>query len=293
MPELPEVESIKLQLTSFLVGHTIEGVEINNPKTFEGDKSKIIGGKVKSIRRFAKVLSIDLNNNYSLVVHIKLTGQLIYRGPNLKIPKSLSKKVVGGISGPHTLVTFELDRKGVLYYNDFRKFGWIKVMKTTDVEKVGFVSKLGPEPPVGQSTGGQTFLSQSAFDEILSSTRRAIKVLLMDQSMISGVGNIYANDALWLAKIHPARPSNSLSQSEQSKLYKAIQTVLRKGLKTGGASELSFVTPDGGEGGYQNHFLAYGKQGTLCPNCKKEKFIKTTISGRGTYHCPNCQKLAI
>jgi len=293
MPELPEVELVKLQLQSFLVGHKILGVQINSPRNFEGDKSKVLNSKVTGIRRFAKVLAIDLSNGYSLFVHIKLTGQLIYRGPKLRQTPTLSKKVVGGIPGTHTLVIFELDRNGVLYYNDMRRFGWIKIARSDNLGEIDLLRKLGPEPRVTKGYFGQVFLTLKTFAHILSGTRRAIKVVLMDQSRIAGIGNIYANDALWLAKIHPAKPSNALSASEISRLYKAIEKVLEKGLKTGGASELSFVTPDGREGGYQKHFLAYGKEGQLCPRCKKDKFVKTRISGRGTVHCPNCQKLSL
>jgi len=209
MPELPEVNSIKLQLQKYLVGHTIEKAEVRNTKIFEGNPKDIEGAKVSDVRRFAKVLSIDLSNGKSLVIHIKLSGQIIYRGPNLKNPGSLSKKVAGGVPGPHTLVIFHLDRSGVLYYNDIRRFGWIRVYDTDKVEKEGFVNKLGPEPfggaqgkPFGQVQGKPELLTLNYFQTVLSKTARAIKVVLMDQSKIGGVGNIYANDALWLSKIN-------------------------------------------------------------------------------------------
>ncbi len=280
MPELPEVESIKLQLERYLIGHKIEGVEVKY-NNFEGDKNKLVGGKVAGIRRFGKVISIDLDKDYSVVIHIKLTGQLIYRGPNLKNPPDLSKKVSGGAPGRHTHVTFDLDKGGKLYYNDVRRFGWLKVVKTKDVESIGFIDKLGPEPLDGLTT--------QKFKEIVGSTRRTIKTLLMDQSKIGGVGNIYANDALNLSKIHPESPANSLTGEEAETLYEAIEKVLKEGLKRGGASELAFVTPDGSEGGYQKHFLAYGRDGEKCKNCGGV-IIKTTVGGRGTYFCPKCQK---
>ena len=282
MPELPEVETVKLQLEKFLVGHKIVDVEVKFAKIFTGDIKNIVGAKITGVRRFAKVISIDLSNGYSLVIHIKLTGQLIYRGPNLGSPPKLSSKVVGGAPGRNTHVIFTLDRGGVLYYNDMRRFGWIKVLKTKDVETTGFVGKLGPEPLDG--------LTQPKFTEILGGTKRAIKVLLMDQVKIGGIGNIYANDALWLAGISPKRPANSLTTEEGKKLFEAIEKVLREGIKRGGASELSFVTPDGAEGGYQKHFLAYGQQGKVCPRCNAHKFVKISLGGRGTYFCPNCQK---
>src|SRR3989344_1261711 len=289
MPELPEVETIKLQLQKYLIDHKVLDVDIRNQKIFQGKASDVVGAKIKEIRRFAKVLSIDLSNANSLVIHIKLTGQLIYRGPNLENPGVLSKKIVGGVPGPHTHVVFKLDRGGVLYYNDVRRFGWIKVIKTSDVEKTGFVGKLGPEP-FASAQGKPSKLTLEYFRSVLSKTKRAIKVVLMDQEKIGGVGNIYANDALWLAKINPKTPPEQMSNEAMEQLYKAIHTVLKAGLKYGGASELAFVTPDGKEGEYQKHTLAYGHQGEPCSRCHKAKFTKYFLSGRGTYVCPFCQE---
>ncbi|MFC1649446.1 bifunctional DNA-formamidopyrimidine glycosylase/DNA-(apurinic or apyrimidinic site) lyase [Patescibacteria group bacterium] len=285
MPELPEVENIKLQLQSFLVGHRIRSVKINFPKVFHGNQRNVVGGIIIRVRRFAKVLSIDLDNDFSLVIHIKLTGQLIYRGPKLKNTPPLSKKIVGGIPGKHTLVVFKLDKDGVLYYNDVRRFGWIRTVETKEVERIDFIAKLGPEPLKD--------FTPEKFKEIVTSTRRAIKTLLMDQSKVAGIGNIYANDALWLAKIHPAKKASLLTEKEIHTLFKAIEHVLQKGLETGGASELSFVTPDGTDGEYQKHFLAYGQGGKVCTRCKKEKYSKIKIAGRGTIFCPHCQKLSV
>lgn len=281
MPELPEVESIKLQLDKFLRNHRIESVEVKNRRVFEGDESKIIGSKVIGARRFGKVTVIDLDNKYSILTHVKLTGQFIYRGPNLKNP-TLSKKVVGGVPGPHTLVIFNLDNGGVLYYNDVRRFGWIRIEKTDEVEKEKFISKLGPEPFKD--------LTLKIFTDIFSKTKRNVKVLLMDQAKMGGVGNIYANDALWLSQINPKRPANTLTANEIKKLFDAIHEVLKAGLKYGGASELAFVTPDGSEGEYQNHTLVYGHQGEICKRCKSQKIVKYFLGGRGTYWCSNCQK---
>jgi len=280
MPELPEVESIRLQLEKYLVGHKITGVDAHY-KNFDGDTQNLVGGNVKKIRRFGKVLSIDLTNGHSLVIHIKLTGQLIYRGPNLKISGSLSKKIIGGLGGKHTHVIFRLDKGGKLYYNDVRKFGWIKVVKSSEVENIDFIRKLGPEPLDG--------LSLEKFKQIVSKSSRPIKIVLMDQEKIGGVGNIYANDALWLAKIHPQANANKLTGNQVTGLYNAVEEVLRQGLKWGGASELSYVTPSGQEGLYQEHSLAYGRQGEPCERCHRAKFVKIFLAGRGTYFCPVCQ----
>jgi len=280
MPELPEVETIKLQLNKFLSGHKIVSVDVRNRKIFLGDEKRIVGAKVIRTRRFGKVTVIDLNNNNSILTHVKLTGQFIYRGPNLKTD-SLSKKVIGGLGGPHTLVVFTLDKGGVLYYNDVRRFGWIKIEKTDEVENESFIKKLGPD---------MLKVNFSDFSKILSKTSRNVKTLLMDQSKISGVGNIYINDALWLSRINPKRIAKSLNKTESKLLFDALHTVLTAGLKYGGASELAFVTPDGKEGEYQNHTLVYGHQGEICKNCKTTKIEKFFLGGRGTYWCSLCQK---
>ena len=281
MPELPEVETMRMQLEKFLVGSTITKVEVKN-KTYALPIENLVGAKITGVRRFAKVSSIDLSNGYSILTHVKLTGQYIYRGTNLKNPLKLSSKVVGGLGGSHTHVIFHLTPEGTLYYNDIRKFGWIRVLKTTDVEKEKFVVTLGPEPFKD--------LTFEYFSTLLSKSKRNIKVLLMDQTKIGGVGNIYANDALYLSRISPKRTANTLSKEEQKTLYDAITTVLKSGLKYGGASELAFVTPDGNEGEYQNHTLVYGHTGQICPNCKKNKIEKFFLGGRGTYWCKTCQK---
>lgn len=286
MPELPEIETMRLQLKKFLTGHKIVSVEIRNRKVFQGEEKKVLGVKVIDVRRFGKVSVIDLTNGYSILTHVKLTGQYIYRGSNFSKPQKLSLKVIGGVPGPHTLVIFNLDHDGVLYYNDVRRFGWIKIEKTEDVEKEKFIVKLGPEPLKD--------LTLPLFSQILSKSARPIKIVLMDQTKMGGVGNIYANDALWLAQISPQTTANSLQSEKVKKLYEAILHVLKEGLKYGGASELAFVTPDGREGEYQNHTLVYGHDGKPCerPACRQvgAKIQKYFLGGRGTYWCPNCQK---
>ena len=272
---------MRLQLKKYLVGHKITSVEVKNRKTFQGDETKILDVKILDTRRFGKVSVIDLANGRSILTHVKLTGQYIYRGPNLKNPSKLSNKVVGGVPGPHTLVVFNLDRGGKLYYNDVRRFGWIRIEKTEDVEREKFIVKLGPEPFKD--------LTLEIFKSILSKSGRPIKIVLMDQEKMGGVGNIYANDALWLAAISPQQPANNLQPEEQKKLYEAILTVLKAGLKYGGASELAFVTPDGAEGEYQNHTLVYGHEGEPCERCHKGLIKKFFLGGRGTYLCPVCQ----
>ncbi len=281
MPELPEVESIKLQLQKYLVGHKITNIKVKWPKIFSGDKEKILGAPILDIRRFGKVLVVDFENSYSLVIQIKLTGQLLYQGPNLHSAKGLSQKILGGVGGKHTHVIFRLDRDGVLYYNDVRKFGRMFVIDIDKVKETGLLGKLGAE-----------FLKDmtlAKFSEIVQKSGNPIKILLMDQQKMAGVGNIYANDALWLAGVDPRKKSSSLSASARKKLFEAIESVLKEGIKRGGASELAFVTPDGREGNYQDYTLVYGRENEPCKVCKTP-IKKIKLGGRGTYFCPVCQR---
>lgn len=290
MPELPEVETIRLGLEKYLVGHRIEKVDVRLPKIVQGDVKNIIGGKVIDVRRFGKGLVIDLDNKNSLAIHIKLTGQLIYRGLNLKQKVKLSKKVGGGLPNSRTHVIFELDsppssklrrgESGFLYYNDLRQFGWIKIIESGKLKDENYFKTLGPEPFKD--------LTLEIFQKIVSSSNISVKPLIMDQKRIGGIGNIYANDALFDAEIDPRRKAKSLSENEIKKLYNSILKMLKLGLQSGGASELSFVNVLGGEGGYQKHFLVYAREGQKCKRCAGT-IKKIFFGGRGTYFCPACQ----
>lgn len=288
MPELPEVEAVRSQLETFLKGHMIEDVLVLEKRSFLGNRKDIIGCRFVKFRRFGKILFLELDNNFSLLVHLKLTGQLVYRGPNLKNSPSLSKKIVGGLPGKYTRVIFKLDRGGLLYFNDLRIFGWIKIVKNSEFKPQELVKKLGYEPPV-VSSPSLPLLTLKDFANILGKSRKPIKLVLMDQEKIAGIGNIYANDALFLAGIDPRRPANSLKDYEQNNLYNSIIKVLKDGIKRGGSSENTFVNVDGTEGNYQDFTFVYGKNGQNCPRCGAE-IKKIQLGGRGTFFCEGCQK---
>lgn len=291
MPELPEVETIRMGLEKYLVGHKIVGVDVKLAKMVTGNTAHVIGAKVKAIRRAGKGLIIDLDNDYSIAIHVKLTGQLIYRGPNAPKVVHLSKSKVGSVPNKFTHVTFTLDRGGVLYYNDFRQFGWIKIVKEDEVAKLPFFKELGPEftLPNLKSTPAQKKLTRQMFVEILSKSAAPVKAVLMDQQKMGGVGNIYANDGLYLAGIDPRRKAKSLSDVEMKKLYESLLEVLKRGLTYGGASELAFVDALGQEGNYQKYFLVYGQEDEACPN-RNGIIRKIKLGGRGTYFCEKCQR---
>lgn len=281
MPELPEVETIRLGLQKYLVGHRIEKIDIYSPKLLSGDSSLLLGAEVINIRRFGKGLVIDFNNSCSLAVHVKMTGQFVFAGK--KTPKNtvISAKKVGQVPNPWTRAVFYLDHNAVLYYNDVRKFGWMRILPTREVLDLPFFRTLGPDPTL-ELTLGQ-------FRLLLKSGKTPIKPFLLDQKKIAGVGNIYANDALFAAGIDPRRKSNTLDSSEVEKLYHAIMSVLQKGIEEGGASEMNYVNALGEEGGYQHHFQVYGRKNKPCFICDA-KIEKIKLAGRGTYFCPHCQK---
>ncbi|MBP7832576.1 MAG: bifunctional DNA-formamidopyrimidine glycosylase/DNA-(apurinic or apyrimidinic site) lyase [Candidatus Levybacteria bacterium] len=279
MPELPEVETVRRGLQKYVVGHTIESVDEINPGIIQGDLSDVLGQKIVSARRIGKGLILDLENGYSLGIHIKLTGQLIFRDENLK-NEPFSKDKVGSIPNKFTHVIFTLDQSAKLYYNDQRRFGWIKIVRSNDLMNLPFFKNMGPEPFKD--------LTLEKFEEIVLTKQTKIKPLLMDQEMIGGIGNIYANDALFRAKIDPRRPAKSLTPQETKDLFDSIIAVMEKSFEEGGASELSFVNILGQEGGYQRHSLVYGKTKKPCPICGN-KIQRLTIAGRGTFYCSNCQ----
>lgn len=291
MPELPEVETIRRGLEKYIVGQEIEDIEVLSPKQFTGDPKMVIGAKITGVRRFGKGLVIDLSNGFSIAIHVKMTGRLIFDA--------------GGVSATHfyradkhTYVIFYLksqklnlkattqssklsDKYSYLYYNDIRKFGWIRVMKTDQVMELAFFKNLGHEP--------LRDLDLPLFENILASSKTPIKSALMDQHKISGIGNIYANEALFIAKIDPLRPALSLNQAELKRLLEAVEEVLRKSIEAGGSSMTNFVNTLGEKGKYQERFLVYGMEGEQCPACKGIiKKMKT--GGRGTFYCPECQK---
>ncbi|MDP3941834.1 MAG: bifunctional DNA-formamidopyrimidine glycosylase/DNA-(apurinic or apyrimidinic site) lyase [bacterium] len=286
MPELPEVETIRLGLQKYLVGHTIEEIEILLPKMVVGEVQRVTGTKVKRIQRYGKGLVIELDNNYSIAIHIKMTGQFIYKGTRVPKGTKVSEKVGRELPNSATHVIFHLDKGAILYYNDIRQFGWIKIVKTADVFGLPFFKELGPEL---FPSSGQEPLTQEQFQGILKASKGPIKPLLMDQKKIGGIGNIYANDALYVAKIDPKRKAHLLSEQESEALFEALKQVLTKGLEVGGASEWQYVNALGVAGNYQNFFQVYGKQGKKCPRCG-EAIKKIVMAGRGTFYCPGCQK---
>ncbi|MDO8488259.1 MAG: bifunctional DNA-formamidopyrimidine glycosylase/DNA-(apurinic or apyrimidinic site) lyase [bacterium] len=287
MPELPEIETVRLQLTKVLPGRRVEWVKVLNSKIVEGDLKKIVGLKVEDIRRRAKVLLIDLEKDLTLAFHFKMTGQLVLdyddQGKTYKdriVGGHPTEDFVGTLPSAHTRVIFKLDQ-GTLYFNDQRLFGWVRVGTKASIANEKFLQKLGPEP---------FEMATEEFAERVSKSRRPIKLVLMDQEVISGLGNIYANDALWEAKINPQTPSNKLTDKQLKLLFSKVKLVLEEGIKYGGATaaDAKYIDLRGLGGHYQDHFRVYDQTGLPCHRCKT-RIKKDYMSGRGTYYCPKCQ----
>ena len=271
MPELPEVETIKKDLSKLIVGKEIKDIWTETPKMVRPSLNKvkkaIVGKKIKRLARRAKLIQIFLADGQILTVHLKLTGRLLLRSPKAK-PDGWVR----------VLITLSGDKE--LRFSDLRKFGWVKLIENKhELEKL--LSEFGPEP--------LDDLTLPKFKEALVSTGRPIKVLLLDQKKISGVGNIYACDALFLAKINPEKPANKLNAKEAKRLYEAVAKVLRAGIKYRGASDQYYLDALGHKGKYQDHFLVYAREGKKCFGCAG-KVAKMKIAGRGTYYCPTCQR---
>jgi formamidopyrimidine-DNA glycosylase len=266
MPELPEVETLKRELEKSVVGKKIAGTVINNPKVIRGIKVEdfvkgLRGAVIKKILRKGKLLIIELSSGQSLAIHLKMTGQLVYPG-----------------NAKHSRVSFELSDGKLLDFNDRRLFGELRLVD--DWRSLAFIKALGPEPST---------LSVDKFKQMLANKKTKIKPLLLDQTFISGIGNLYAAEALFRAKIRPERPAVSLSDKEKEKLFKEINDTLREAIQYRGSSIDQYVQLSGAAGGYVKYHKVYGREGKPCFVCK-QLIKRISLGGRGTYFCPMCQK---
>lgn len=288
MPELPEVESVRTGLHELVIGHRIKKVEHDTPKSFPNAaadvQESLIGASIIDVRRRAKVLMIDMSTAYTLVVHLKMTGQLVYRGESAFGAGHPNESLIGELPDRSTRVTLEFTNGSKLFFNDQRKFGWMKLMPTIEVPNIDFMKKVGPEPLEADFTA----------DEFAARfTRRAktsIKAALLDQTVIAGVGNIYADESLWGAKIHPKRLVNTVTNDEFTQLYFELRDVMNLAIEKGGSTDKNYVNAEGKRGSYMDFARVFRREGLACPRCGTE-IIKFKAAGRGTHICPHCQML--
>lgn len=291
MPELPEVETVKIGLQKLLLGRQVTSVDFNWPKSFPNSQPDIdaflIGAKVKQVRRRAKVLIIDLDNNYSLVTHLKMTGQLVFRSRTEKFGAGHpNDSLIGRLPDKSTRVTITFADNSQLFFNDQRKFGWMRLLPTIEIENLNFFKKVGPEPLSNE------FTWQVMCGRMMRRSKSNIKSVLLDQTVLAGVGNIYADESLWGAKIHPSTTVNDLKPAQFKKLHEELLFVLKLSIEKGGSTDRNYVNAEGKRGSYMDFARVFRREGQACPRCGIEIF-KTRVAGRGTHLCPNCQKLVV
>ncbi len=268
MPELPEVETIKKQLDAAVTGKRIESVQVLESKMFIGDPAAPAGKKIIGVARTAKILKILLEGNAALFMHFKLNGQLFLETSQKKFDRRFTRVILNFTDGTRLL------------FNDSRKFAWMKLVENYSEEI---------SPAIEPFKENFTF---DNFYAVLLKSRKPIKVLLMDQDKIAGIGNIYANESLFEARIDPFRPANSLTFEEAKKLYAAILKILKKAIECHGSSGKDewYRQLNGETGSYQKHFLVYQRDGQKCAGSCMGGVIRKKQAGRSTFYCPECQK---
>lgn len=384
MPELPEVETVRRGLAELLPGRTVGSVEVfDSPKSFPNSPADVdqflIGSRVIGVRRRAKVLIVDLDSGYSLVAHLKMTGQMVFRagfeggvssfevgsrvspsfassppkssetasrrvpveyasaetraadvsedlvasgstepGPKLEVRgssgisgKNLGRKpgpglfsrdvrgpsasggdfggghptdsLIGDLPDRSTRVQFRFTDGSKLFFNDQRKFGWVKLLPTLEVPNMPFMQKVGPEP-LEKSTTSKEFIQR-----IRRRNGTMIKPAILDQTVIAGVGNIYADEALWAAKIHPETRVRDVSDEQLNTLFNEIVDVLTLSIEKGGSTDRNYVDAEGKKGSYLSFAKVFRREGQACHRHLDQEIVKLKVAGRGTHICPVCQ----
>ena len=288
MPELPEVETVRTGLHRLIIGRQIVAVTSDTPKSFPNPKGDVdaflIGAKIADVRRRAKVLIIDLNNAYSLVIHLKMTGQLVFVGKERFGAGHPNESLIAELPDRSTRVTLEFKDGAKLFFNDQRKFGWVRLLPTIEIQELNFFKKVGPEPLAAD------FSAADFADRFSRRKRTSIKAAILDQTVVAGVGNIYADESLWGAKIHPATKVEDVSQSKLRTLYDELKFVLELAIEKGGSTDKHYVNAEGKKGSYLTFARVFRREGLACPRCGTI-VEKTRVAGRGTHICPKEQVL--
>lgn len=290
MPELPEVETVRRGLLPFILNKKIIQVIPEPGKGFYGTKTEVDGAQVIEIRRKGKALLIDLDNGNTLMIHLRMTGQLIWRGKNAKVGQlddaeqfaagHPSKNFTSELPNKQTRVTFVF-AEGKLFFNDQRKFGFVKVLPTAEVKLDKFIAELGKEP--------WEMTTEELYEKCQRHGRSPIKAVLLNQKLIAGLGNIYADESLFYASVHPATPAGILTESQVEKLLEGACKTMEAAIDSGGSTMATYVRPDGTTGDYLEKFAqVFHREGQTCNRCGAI-IEKTRCAGRGTHYCPKCQ----
>jgi formamidopyrimidine-DNA glycosylase len=286
MPELPEVEVIKLFLENKLIGLTVSQIDILTPKSFIGNPKYVIGQKILRFSRLGKQLSLHLSSNLIILIHLKMTGQLIYQGFVLG---HTDLSTAFSPSGNHpccfTRIIFTFSDNSKLFFNDQRKFGWVRLVTPAQLRHLQ--GRLGLDVFDPRLTPDYLYLK-------FRSTSRPVKLVLLDQTKFAGIGNIYANDALFLAQIHPLTPARNISRPQALSLHRSLLKLMRQSILAGGstAKDRTYLRPDGTAGQNQFNFFVYQRVGEPCPVCGVA-IHRLKHSGRSSFFCPRCQKIRL
>lgn len=325
MPELPEVETVRRGLEPLILKKQIIKVKPEPGKCFQGEVSEVDNATVTNLRRRGKALIIDLDNNNSMLIHLRMTGQLIWRGSLARPISSLdsavrsqrtkstsplrssnlprtstelaspqdtietnfaaghpSKNFTAELPNSQTRVEFDFE-DGKLFFNDQRKFGFVKIIPTNEVEQDKFIAGLGPEPWDMQA--------EELYQKCQRHARAPIKAVLLDQKVIAGIGNIYADESLFYAGVHPETRAGDLVLSEVEQILEGACKVMQASIDSGGSTMATYIKPDGTTGDYLELFAeVFRRDGQPCKRCGTE-IIKLRVAGRGTHVCPKCQKV--
>ena len=273
MPELPEVETIVKGLSELITGNVINNIIIREPKIIafpdaKDFKKSLCGKTIKAINRRGKYILIRIEDDKTLVIHLRMTGKLLVKPHELQYDT-------------HTHIIFELSNKMDIRFHNVRKFGRMYLIENGAYQNAGGLAKLGPEPLSNKFT-------LDKFKGLFKSRSANIKSLLLNQSFIAGMGNIYTDEALFIAGISHDRNADTLTDSEKEKLYRSIRKVLKNGIKYGGTSFSDYLNAIGEKGDFQKELKVYQQTGEKCPECG-ETIEKKRVAGRGTHYCPNCQ----
>ena len=283
MPELPEVETIKRGLNKFIIQQKIKKVTVNCEKSFIGPVELVEGAKIVGVRRRGKCLLVDLSNDITMMIHLRMTGQVIYRALR-------GADFAGGhptdsffteLPNKQTRVILKLS-EGTLYFNDQRKFGFLKVLPSDEVEQDKFIASLGAEP--------WEMNAEEFYQKLQRHAKAPIKAVILDQKVMAGVGNIYADEALFEIKVHPKTLAGKLSKKQAKDLVRAAAKVMDASINAGGSTMATYLKADGTKGDYLEKFAqVFHREGQECKRCGTE-IIKIRVAGRGTHICPECQK---
>lgn len=274
MPELPEVEIIRRGLSRHICGAVITDVDILLPRqikamTPENFRTNLLGRVIETVDRRGKYLLLQLKEGWTLVIHLRMTGRIVYQAD-------------GVVRDRYARVVFSLASGAALVFGDIRTFGALYLLPRDDLVHLKGFSSLGPEPLSDSFT--VSYLMKRA-----KGRKTAIKSFLLQQENIAGIGNIYADEALFVAGLHPARRVDTLNEAEVHSLHEAIQTVLCEGIEDGGTTFRDYQNADGGQGHHQEHLHVYEREGLPCDSCGA-LIEKIKIGGRGTRFCPHCQR---